>query len=266
MDGYEEGRWIPAALLAVVFCALLGGAGPAGAGSGVPEGFVRLEAIDPTIHQDIRYAGNRNFVGRPLAGYEATACLLMRATAEALATAQAQLAARGLSLAVLDCYRPQRASDDLMRWAAAEPDARSPWHPTLRRGRLFERGYIARRSGHSRGYAVDVTIVRATWREEPGGPATVDCTAARPQGAATGELDFGTTFDCFDPSSATKSPAVSDAARANRALLVSVMAAAGFRNYAREWWHFSLITAPADAAYHDFVGGGWARRAGYSAP
>ena len=199
----------------------------------------------------MRYAGRNNFIGRPLAGYDAPSCLVAEAAARALARAQAVLADRGLSLLVLDCYRPQQATDDIVRWAAEKPDARSWWHPAIRRGSLFDRGYIARRSGHSRGYSVDLTIVRTEAAPDLTPNETADCTQPPADGATA--LDFGTAFDCFDPSSATQSTAVSEAARSNRSLLVSVMAKAGFRNYAQEWWHFSLVAMPADAAYHDFA-------------
>jgi D-alanyl-D-alanine dipeptidase len=243
-------RW---ARLTALAAALWLGAGLslAGAEPAFPAPFVALSDIDPTIRQDMRYAGRNNFIGRPLAGYDAPSCLVAEAAARALARAQAVLADRGLSLLVLDCYRPQQATDDIVRWAAEKPDARSWWHPAIRRGSLFDRGYIARRSGHSRGYSVDLTIVRTEAAPDLTPNETADCTQPPADGATA--LDFGTAFDCFDPSSATQSTAVSRAARANRDLLVSVMAKAGFRNYAQEWWHFSLVAMPANAAYHDFA-------------
>lgn len=243
-------RWARLAALAAALW-LSGSLSPAGAEPAFPAPFVALSDIDPTIRQDMRYAGENNFIGRPLAGYDAPSCLLAKAAARALARAQALLADRGLSLMVLDCYRPQQATDDMMRWAAEKPDARSWWHPAIRSGNLFDRGYIARRSGHSRGYSVDLTIIRMDTASDRTLNETADCTQPPADGATA--LDFGTAFDCFDSKSATKSTAVSRQARANRSLLVSVMAKAGFRNYAQEWWHFSLVATPADAAYHDFA-------------
>ena len=243
-------RWARLAALAAALW-LGGSLSPVGAEPAFPAPFVALSDIDPMIRQDMRYAGRNNFIGRTLAGYNAPSCLLAEAAARALVRAQAALADRGLSLMVLDCYRPQQATDDMMRWAAEMPDARSWWHPAIRRGRLFDRGYIARRSGHSRGYSVDLTVIRMDAASDRTFNETADC--IQPPADDATALDFGTAFDCFDPSSATQSTAVSRAARVNRSLLVSVMAKAGFRNYAPEWWHFSLIAMPADAAYHDFA-------------
>src|SRR5664279_5437115 len=88
-------------------------AGPAGA-ERLAGDFVFLGDIDPSIRQDIRYAGPNNFMGRPLAGYEAGECIVKRDVGLALQRVQRQLAPQRLSLKMLDCYRPARAVHDMV--------------------------------------------------------------------------------------------------------------------------------------------------------
>src|SRR6266540_2872603 len=129
----------------------------------LPAGFVYLRDVDPTIAQDIRYAGSDNFVGRPLPGYEAGECILRRDVAAALKRVQAGLAAAGLSLKVYDCYRPTRAVRAMAEWVN---DGRSEaptkrFFPRVPKGSLLS-GYISSRSQHSTGAAVDLTLIKAS--------------------------------------------------------------------------------------------------------
>lgn len=201
----------------------------------LPAGLVRLADIDPSIRQDIRYAGSGNFLGRPVQGYSAPVCILTREAAAALATAQAELRAEKLTLVVFDCLRPIRAVDDLVAWTKAGGKQTSPWHPNVARGELIAKGYVGLKSTHSRGSTVDIAIAHETG-DTASEPA---CGAAVP-----GMLDFGTGFDCFDEASKTASPSVSAAAATNRKRLVDLMARHGFRNYPGEWWHFTLADEP----------------------
>lgn len=206
---------------------------------------VDVTAVEPSIRTDIRYAGDRNFVGRPVDGYEAAKCLLSRPAAEALAYVQRGLAADGLSLLVYDCYRPQRAVDHFVRWAedTADESTKAEYYPNVDKSRLFEEGYIAERSGHSRGSTVDLTLARQT-----GAGSGVN----RDDGA-TEPLDMGTPYDFFDPRSHTESPEITDEQLANRLRLRGAMEAAGFRNYEAEWWHYTLRDEPYPDAYFDLV-------------
>ncbi|MFD3780148.1 M15 family metallopeptidase [Streptomyces sp. NPDC058612] len=190
------------------------------AGGSAPPGFAALAHVDPTVRQDMRYATARNFTGRPVDGYEDPVCLLARPAADALRRAQRGLLLRGLSLKVYDCYRPQRAVDRFVRWAGdpADQGTKADYYPDVDKDRLIPDGYIAERSGHSRGSTVDVTLVDA---------------------ASGRELDMGTPFDLFGPRSHTDSPAVPPAARANRLLLLRALRAQGFVNLPEEWWHFT---------------------------
>lgn len=202
----------------------------------LPSGFVRLADIDPTIRQDMRYAGSLNFLGRPAKGYDAPACVLTSQAADALSTAQKALAPKKLTLVVFDCYRPDRAVKDFAAWVGQSKAKDPRWHPNVRRNDLIRQGYIASRSGHSRGSTVDLAIAPL----EPS--ATTPDPACGAPGAKT--LDFGTGFDCLDPVSSTAYPLMAATVSTNRKLLVDAMSAAGFRNYSKEWWHFTLNGEP----------------------
>ena len=135
-----------------------------------------IAAVAPDVVVDLRYAGSDNFLGRPARGYGAAGCLLTKPAARALAAAQRESAAFGLGLMVYDCYRPQRAVDDFVAWArdAAGPATNPLHHPVVPRSELFQRGYIAPRSGHSRGSTVDVTLIPAGPRQRAAAPPR-DC-------------------------------------------------------------------------------------------
>lgn len=215
----------------------------------LPGSFVFLGAVDPTILQDIRYAGSNNFVGRPLRGYEAGECIVTRRVAVALARVQRDLAPRGLSLKMLDCYRPQRAVDDMYAWAqdGRETASQHRYNPKMSKADLFRSGYIARRSGHSTGRAVDLTITQLPERRTaPFDPNTdyADCTGPERYRAPEGSVDMGTGYDCSDEKAHTASRAITPQQRKWRDTLVSAMARQGFVNFRLEWWHFSLPSGP----------------------
>jgi zinc D-Ala-D-Ala dipeptidase len=195
----------------------------------------------------MRYATRTNFMGRRIDGYNAGACILTQSAAEALKVAQDDLARDGLTLVVFDCYRPARAVADFMRWTQAPGPADPVWRPSVPKDRLVPDGYIAARSGHSRGSTVDLGIGRLSPTSSDRAPRTSPCARSD-----ANTLDFGTPFDCFDPTSATSSLAISPTARANRDRLLAAMSAAGFRNYSAEWWHFTLINETNKTEIFDF--------------
>ena len=207
------------------------------ASAGVPD-LVDVTELEPSIRTDIRYAGSENFVGAPVDGYEAPKCLLARPAAEALASVQRSLADEGFGLLVYDCYRPQRAVDHFVRWARDTSDVstKRKHYPNVRKSRLFEEGYIARRSGHTRAATVDLTLVRTGPSDDP---------------ASAEPLDMGTPYDFFDPRSHTESPEVTEEQLANRLRLRAAMDAGGFRNYEAEWWHYTLRDEPYPDRYFD---------------
>lgn len=215
----------------------------------LPLPLVHLRDIDPSIAQDMRYAGYDNFTGAPVPGYSAAECIVTRRTAKALSAVQRELAGRGFSLKVYDCYRPLRAVAAFMQWtAASHSDATTVrFHPGLARTQLVPLGYIASRSGHSRGHVVDLTLVV---RPRPGVPASEPafergriygaCTSSADTRAPDDSLDMGTGFDCFDVRSHAGSSAITATQAANRQSLLEAMRQAGFVPYDREWWHFSF--------------------------
>ena len=213
------------------------------------DGLVALSRVDPTIRQDMRYAGNENFTGAPVPGYEAGECWLRRSVARALSKVQADLerSEPGLSLKVFDCYRPRRSVRAFVAWAGASDDGRTRhYYPNLSRSALLSHGYIGRTSTHSKGIAVDLTLVRVS------GAAKVNKTQDSKTAACTGtsdtafdaaSLDMGTTFDCFDPKSHTARSGLTAEQRQARQTLKRVMARHGFANYHKEWWHFTYGAA-----------------------
>lgn len=242
-----------AARLALSLAFLLAAAGPLRAETtGLPPGFVHLVAVAPTVRQDIRYAGSFNFLGRPVAGYRAGECILTERAARAIGAVQAELAGRGLTLIVWDCYRPASAVADFMAWSRDGADTRMArvFYPAVDKRRLVAEGYVSARSTHARGSTVDLGLARSA--TPAGRRGEGPCTAPAGQRVDEGTLDFGTAFDCFDPLSALSDPRVGPAARANRLLLREVMNRHGFRGYGREWWHFQLRDEPYPATSFDF--------------
>ncbi len=224
----------------------------------LPDGFVRLRDVAPSVLQEMRYTTAYNFVGAPIDGYDAAACILTERAARALAAVQADVEREGLSLKVYDCYRPQRAVNHFVRWARSDDEAmKAAFYPEEPKGLLFQRGYIARRSGHSRGSTVDLTLVRLPHTPPGSYPDPADgplprCDRPLPERFAEGDLDMGTAYDCLSPASATESAAVSAEARRNRYRLREAMSRRGFRNYHKEWWHFTLRDEPFPETYFDF--------------
>lgn len=196
----------------------------------VPD-LVDLASLAPDVRMEMRYATPDNFTGTRVDGYNARRCLLARAAAEALAALQRELREFGLKLVIYDCYRPQRAVDHFARWARdpTAQETKSRYYPNEDKALLFERGYIAERSGHSRGSTVDLALADSKGRQ----------------------LDFGTGWDFLDPLSATANPAVSAEARRNRLLLRAMMDRHGFDNYDKEWWHYTLRGEPYPDRYFD---------------
>jgi zinc D-Ala-D-Ala dipeptidase len=232
-------------LLAVWLCASC--ASKFESASALPDGFVRLSEMAPSIRQDMRYATATNFMGRRILGYESRTCILTIPTALALQRARESLVPRGLTLVVFDCYRPARAVGDFMQWTATPGPADPVWRPNVSKDQLVPQGYIAARSGHSRGSTVDIGIARIAPNSADRARRRSPCARMDPN-----TLDFGTPFDCFDPVSNTASGQISLEARANRDLLVNTMTAAGFRNYPAEWWHFTLVDEPFPNQIFDF--------------
>lgn len=219
--------------------------------------FVALEEIDPSIIQEIRYAGSHNFIGRPITGYKAEKCLLTRKAAQALMAVQSELKSYSLSLKVYDCYRPQRAVSDFSAWAKDGSDTKmkKEFYPRLEKTSLFKDGYIAEKSGHSRGSTVDITIVPLpvpAQSEFKSGQSLQACYLPKHKRFNDNSLDMGTGFDCCDVLSHTANPDMTATQKRNRLLLKSTMEKFGFKNLAEEWWHYTLRDEPYPNQYFDF--------------
>jgi D-alanyl-D-alanine dipeptidase len=198
-----------------------------------PADFVDASIVVPRLVVEMRYAGPNNFVGVPIDGYDKPVCLLTQPAAAALAQVARDLEPRGLVLKVFDCYRPVRAVAHFVRWARNTSDIarKSEFYPHVDKRNLFREGYIASRSGHSRGSTVDLTLARSVDGKE---------------------LDMGTPYDFFSPRSWPSNKQVSTEAQANRALLAQAMQRRGFTAYNKEWWHFTLRHEPFPASAFDF--------------
>ena len=200
----------------------------------VPGEFVDVAYHLPEIELDVRYFGQDNFVGQRIDGYLAERIFMTRVAADSLAMVQDELAQLKLGLKIFDGYRPQHAVDHFVRWALNLEDTRMKqrYYPEVDKSDLFSGGYIAARSGHSRGSTVDLTIISLETNEE---------------------LDMGTGWDFFDPSSWPSSSEVNAKQRANRMLLKLIMLKHGFKPISTEWWHFTLEDEPFPDTYYDFT-------------
>lgn len=200
----------------------------------LPENFVYLKDIDPTIIQEMRYATKNNFLGRPAISYLSQSCILTRDAAVNLKNVQQAIRAQGLSLKVYDCYRPMNAVIDFVHWTLQpdDPQSKQKFYPNVAKNTLFRDGYISRMSGHTRGSTVDLTIVNAKLGQN--------------------DLEMGSTFDFFDTSSHFNARNISDNAHRNRVFLRNIMRAHNFEPYESEWWHFTLKNEPYKNSYFNF--------------
>ena len=203
------------------------------------DGFVSLAEAVPDAILEIRYYSTYNFVGERIDGYEQPCAMLTKEAAAALKSASDDAVRRGYRLKIYDAYRPQRAVAHFMRWARDAGDTRMKYcfYPNLVKSELFERGYIAEKSGHSRGSTVDLTLF--------------DMKTGR-------EVDMGGTFDWFGEESHPDYKGVTEKQYANRKLLREIMTSHGFKPLEEEWWHFTLANEPYPDTYFDFPVGGYA--------
>ena len=194
--------------------------------------FVLLSDVIPDILLDIRYYSSFNFVGERIDGYELPLAFITKKTAIALKNVSEQIRKQGLRFKIYDAYRPQKAVDHFVRWASDINDIRmkESFYPEVDKKDLFEAGYIAARSAHSRGSTVDLTLFSD-------------------QGY---DLDMGSPFDYFGEISHPDYQDISEKQHENRMLLRDLMVKNGFIPYEKEWWHFTLADEPFPDTYFDF--------------
>jgi D-alanyl-D-alanine dipeptidase len=223
------------------------------------KGFVYLDEVDPTIIISPRYASSENFVGAPVDGYTIQDhIVLTKVAAEALKQVQTAVKKDGYSLVVYDAYRPQRAVDHFMRWSKDinAQEKKSQYYPYVNKADVFELGYVAERSGHSRGSTVDLTLIK-----EKDSLHLIEIKARKLENGAIeflddGTIDMGASFDLFDEASWYESKQIDATCKTMRAYLRTMMKKHGFRSSEQEWWHFTLNNEPypagQDSSYFKF--------------
>jgi len=199
----------------------------------LPKGFVYLSDVDISIQKELRYLGNNNFIGKPIDGYITDCIIVSKPTAKALKAIQTKLKKEGLSLKIFDAYRPQQAVNHFVRWAKILNDTlmKKQYYPKVPKSELFNLGYIASKSGHTRGSTIDLTIV--------------DLKSGQ-------ELDMGSPYDFFGTKSHPFYRKISEKQKENRMLLRRMMLKNGFKPYDNEWWHFTLKDEPFPKTYFNF--------------
>ena len=201
--------------------------------AGLPDGFVYIDELIEDCIIDAKYAGTDNFMGRPAAGYEQPLVVMSRQLADCCVKAAGILREQGYLVKFYDAYRPQSAVDDFCRWGEALDDIRrKPVHyPNEEKADVFKKGYIARRSGHTLGKAVDLTIVDMKTHQE---------------------ADMGSIFDFMDERSHHGAARLTKEQEHNRRLLCDAMLSSGLTLLDSEWWHYSLDPEPYPDTYFNF--------------
>ena len=195
--------------------------------------FVYIHDVIPQVEYDIRYFSTNNFMGVRVDGYKKPIAMLSREAALALKKVQNDLDKQGYGLKIFDAYRPQKGVNHFIRWALVTKDTvtKSLYYPDLDKSVLFDLGYIAERSGHTRGSTLDLTIVYKDTKKE---------------------VDMGSPWDFFGDISHHGTTKISDGQTSNRRILQKVMLENGFKQYDNEWWHYTLINEPYPDTYFDF--------------
>ena len=200
----------------------------------LPEGFIKLSDIDSTIIVDLKYNTKSNFTGKIVRGYKSNTAILSNEASNALINAQNDFKKLGYSLILFDAYRPQSAVDFFFEWSKDLNDTinKNSYYPNINKSQLFAQGYIAKKSGHSRGSTVDVSLVDLSTMKQ---------------------IDMGSIYDYFGIQSSTFYPNISDSQKNNRMILYNVMINNGFKNYSKEWWHFTLENEPFQEYFNFLV-------------
>lgn len=199
-----------------------------------PSGFVLVSDIIPDAILDIRYYSTFNFIGERVDGYEEPVALLTKEAAYALKAASDKAISMGFRLKIFDCYRPQSAVDHFVRWADEHREIamKNYFYPEVKKGNLFDEGFVAKKSGHSRGSTVDLTLFDMETQSD---------------------IDVGGTFDYFGKLSwAEQKDDISSEQMNNRKMLRDLMISCGFKPLAEEWWHFTLENEPYPDTYFTF--------------
>lgn len=195
--------------------------------------FCLLTDSIPDVILEIRYFSTYNFVGARVEGYMEPLALITKEAASALRKVNSELKNKGYRLKIYDTYRPQCAVDHFMRWAKNFSDTltKSSFYPDLTKKQIFEQGFVATKSSHTRGSTVDLTLVDAVTGKD---------------------VDMGGVFDYFGQSSHTDYDGVTVKQHNNRMILQDAMIRHGFTPFDGEWWHFTLANEPYPNTYFTF--------------
>lgn len=200
----------------------------------LPEGFVYLKEYLPDAKFEIRYSTTHNFTGRIVEGYLSDNVSLTKEAAAALKKASDDLKSQGYGILIYDAYRPKRAVDFFIAWSKEPEDnlTKEEFYPEFKKEELFNKGYLARRSGHSRGSTIDLTLFYLD----------------------SGELvDMGSPYDFLGTISNHGTDKVTETQTRNRNILKDAMKKAGFKELRTEWWHYEHLNEPYPDTYFDFV-------------
>ncbi len=199
----------------------------------LPEGFVYVEDMIPNIMLEMRYSTENNFTGRVVDGYYSNKAILTTVSCEALKKVQDELSAQGLGLKIFDAYRPQKAVDCFVNWSQDYSDTimKEEYYPKVAKKDIIPSGYIARKSSHSKGSTVDLTLINLETKKE---------------------LDMGSSFDFFGIQSHFYYDSLTSEQLKNREILKTTMDKYGFKYYKNEWWHYTYINGPFPSTYFDF--------------
>jgi len=223
----------------------------------LPPGFVYLHDIIPDIQVSLRYASKENFVGCIVNGYFSNVSIITKEAALGLKQAQELAKENGYELVIYDSYRPQKSVDHFIKWSEDPNDlqiTKDHYYPRTNREEAFNLGYIARKSGHTRGSTIDLTIISI-------GKCVLNPLKPIKRNLNDnstilflddGTVDMGSSFDLFDEASYTNSTLVNENHQQMRMMFKDIMEKAGFINYHKEWWHYTLKNEPFPDTYFDF--------------
>lgn len=198
------------------------------------EGFVILSDYVPEIIEEVRYHSNYNFIGEKIDGYVDPIIIVVKEVAIAMQKAVRIANNKGYTFKVYDAYRPQAAVDHFVRWAKDLDDQRMKeiFYPDIDKSKLFELGFIAAKSGHTRGSSIDLTLFNLKTGKE---------------------VDMGGVFDIFgEISNSNYQKTLTTEQINNRKILKDIMYSCGFTGINSEWWHFNLKDEPYPNTYFEF--------------
>ncbi|CAF2667190.1 unnamed protein product [Rotaria sp. Silwood2] len=223
----------------------------------LPSGFVYLHNIIPDIQVSLRYASEENFMGCVINGYYSNVSIVTEVAALALKQAQQLAKENGYELVIYDSYRPQKSVNHFIKWSEdtnVTQTKKDHYYPRINKEDTFKLQYIAKRSGHTRGSTVDLTII-------PIGECLLNPLVPIKRilndnstilFLDDGTVDMGSSFDLLDEASHINSTLVNENHQQMRMMLKGIMEKAGFIVYEKEWWHYTLKNEPFPDTYFDF--------------